>query len=435
MTQRRGHAQRPLVIGTPIRSLLVLFHRWFGLAAAVFLFIAGATGAVISWDHELDEWLNPHLYQARSRSGTALPPLELARRVEAADPRVSVSFMPLALEPGRTFTASVDPRVDPATGKLFEPGYNQVALDPVTGEVQGRREWGKVSLTRENLLPFLYKLHYTMHIPEGWGIEFGLWLMGLIAMAWVLDTLVALWISFPNWRGWRRSFAFRWRGGRHKLSFDLHRSGAMWVYGLVLMLSVTSVAMNLQNEVMRPVVSWFSELTPSPFASRTPAPPEQPVAPALALQRYIDQARAEAQRRGWTDPPGGLFVSGSFALVGVGFYRAENSHGDGGLGNPWLYFDARTGAPAGDNVPGTGTAGDIFLQSMFPLHSGRIIGMPGRVLMSVMGVVIAMLCVTGVLIWARKRRARRMPRPAAVQPEAVPPRYLPATDRSASQSR
>ena len=32
-----------------------------------------------------------------------------------------------------------------------------------------------------------------------------------------------------------------------------------------------------------------------------------------------------------------------------------------------------------------GSAGDIFLQSMFPLHSGRIIGIPGRMLMSLMG--------------------------------------------------
>jgi len=389
-----------------MRTTLVLLHRWFGLAAALFLFIAGATGAVISWDHELDEWLNPQLYQARSTSGTPLPPLVLAQRIEAADPRVRVTFMPLQIEPGHTFSASVAPRVDPATGKLFEPGYNQIALDPVTGEIQGRREWGKVSLTRENLLPFLYKLHYSMHIPEGFGIEFGMWFMGLIAIAWVLDTVIALWISFPNWSAWRRSFAFRWKSSGHKLTFDLHRSGAMWVYLLVLMLAITSVGMNLRDQVMRPVVSWFSELSPSPFASRTPAAPEAPIEPRVSPEQVIALASAEAKRRGWTDPPGGIFTSTMFGIVGVGFYNVANSHGDGGLGNPWLYFDSRTGAAAGADVPGTGSAGDIFMQSMFPLHSGRIIGIPGRVLMSFMGVVISMLCVTGVLIWARKRRAR-----------------------------
>lgn len=394
-----------------MRRLLVTLHRWFGLGAALFLFVAGATGAVISWDHELDEWLNPALYQARSGAGAAapLPTEELVARIERADPRVRVSFMPLAVEPGHTFVAFVQPRPDPVSGRLHEPGYNQVALDPVTGEVQARREWGQVSLTRENLLPFLYKLHYTMHIPDGWGIQLGLWLMGLIAVVWVFDTLIALAISFPNPRQWRRSFAFRWGGG-HRLTFDLHRSGALWVYPLVLLLAVTSVGMNLREPVMRPVVSWFSELSPSPFASRTPAPPMAPVEPRLSLAQAVAAAQAVARERGISAPPGGAFLSTEFGVWGVGFYTPDNSHGDGGLGNPWIYVDSRTGAPAGADVPGTGSAGDIVMQSLFPLHSGRILGVPGRVLMSLMGVLVAVFSVTGVLIWVRKQRGRRHPK-------------------------
>lgn len=391
-----------------MRQLLVLLHRWLGLGTALFLFIAGATGAVISWDHELDEWLNPALYEARSRGGEPMSPLALAARVEQADPRVRVTFMPLALAPGGAFTAFVAPRVNPATGQLHEPGYNQVALDPVTGEVQARRMWGEVSLSRENLLPFLYKLHYSMHIPAtASGVELGLWFMGLVAIVWLFDTLIALSISFPRREQWRRSFAFRWKAGGHKLTFDLHRSGAMWVYLLVLMLALTSVAMNLREQVVRPVVSWFSDLTPSPFALRSPVAPAQAPEPQVGPQQVLATARALARQRGIDAPAGGLFYSPEFGLWGVGFYEPGFSHGDGGLGNPWLYFDARTGEPAGADIPGTGSAGDLFLQSMFPLHSGRILGMPGRALMSAMGALIAMLSVTGVLIWWRKRAARR----------------------------
>jgi uncharacterized iron-regulated membrane protein len=112
-------------------------------------------------------------------------------------------------------------------------------------------------------------------------------------------------------------------------------------------------------------------------------------------------------------------------LWGVGFFRPGVDHGDGGLGNPWLYYDARSGLPAGDSVPGTGSAGDIFMQSMFPLHSGRIIGLPGRVLMSLMGVVIAVFSATGVYLWWRKRVARaRAARPA---PAGIPQKPLAAT--------
>jgi len=127
----------------------------------------------------------------------------------------------------------------------------------------------------------------------------------------------------------------------------------------------------------------------------------------MTAPQIIELARAEASRRGWQDPPGGVFYSPEFDLFGVGFFAPGHDHGDGGLGNPWLYFDAQTGAPAGDEVPGTGTAGDIFMQAQFPLHSGRIIGIPGRILISIMGLTVAMLSVTGVVIWLRKKRAQQ----------------------------
>lgn len=406
-----------------MRAWLVRLHRWFGLGAAAFLFIAGATGAIISWDHELDEWLNPQLFHARS-SGPALSATDLAARVEAAEPRLRVSFMPLAVVAGHTLTMSVQPRVDPATGRLHELGYNQIAVDPASGEIQGRRQWGDVSLSRENLLPFLYKLHYSLHLPDGWGIELGIWLMGLIAVAWVLDTLIALAVSFPSRAAWRRSFAFRWKAGGHRFTFDLHRSGGVWLFLLVLMLAVTSVSMNLNRQVMRPVVSLFSTLTPSPFASRSAAPPERPIEPQFGIARIVERAQHEALRRGIDEPAGGVFLSTEFGVWGVGFFEPGKVHGDGGLGNAWLYFDSRTGEPAGADVPGTGSAGDIFMQSMFPLHSGRILGIAGRVLMSLMGVAIAALSLTGVLIWARKRRARQRAVAASVRephPRGAPP--------------
>ncbi|MBA2658766.1 MAG: PepSY domain-containing protein [Nitrosospira sp.] len=387
------------------RNFLVLMHRWAGLFLAVFLFISGLTGAIISWDHELDEWLNPQLFEARGQ-GTPLPPLNVAEKMEAADPRLLITWVPLAVESGHNVGLGVRPRLDPISGKPFELDFNQIALDPVNGEIRGKRMWGEISLSRENLLPFLYKLHYSMYIPDGFGVEFGILFMGILAIVWALDCFIALWISFPKASAWRKSFLFRWRQGRSKLNFDLHRSSGVWVWGFLLILSITAVSMNLNLQVMRPLVSLFSTLTPSPFITRAPSPPEQPIEPTIDRRSIVQLASAEAEKRGWTAPPGGIFYDPDFGIYGVTFYEAGHDHGDMGLGNPSLYFDGRDGSPAGDTVPGTGSAGDIFMQAQFPLHSGRILGLPGRIFISAMGLLVATLSVTGIIIWQKKRWAR-----------------------------
>ena len=90
----------------------------------------------------------------------------------------------------------------------------------------------------------------------------------------------------------------------------------------------------------------------------------------------------------------------------MGFFEAGRSHDNGGLGNPWLYFDAATGQPLG---AGTGTAGDLFLQAMFPLHSGRV-------LISLMGLVIATFSLTGVRLGLRRGAARTLRRACPQRP-------------------
>ena len=130
-----------------------------------------------------------------------------------------------------------------------------------------------------------------------------------------------------------------------------------------------------------------------------PEPEKKPVADILPL------AEAEGLRRGWAEPVGAISYSASFGIYNPRFYGPGDDHGPG-FGPKRLYIDDRTGEIAGDYLPGTGTPADIFVQLQFPLHSGRILGTAGRIIVSVMGIVIAALSVTGAVIWYRKRSAR-----------------------------
>lgn len=381
-------------------------HRWFGLATAAFLVLAGLTGAVIAFDHELDRWLAPELYVAASGDAPAGEPLELADNLEASDRRLTVVYLPLATAPGDTLLVSVAARDDGARETEVPLEADQVAIDPATGAVQAQRLWGEPALRRAAILPFLYKLHYSLQLPATLGTT----LMGIVALVWVVDSCVALVISFPEPKLWRRSFQFSWRSGGRRLLFDLHRSGGVWGWLLLLPMAVTALSMNLESELVRPVVGWFSPVAPDPFARRIPEASDAAAVPRVSRREAVAIARADAARRGWTAPAGAVFDAKLADLYAVGFFAPGEDHGDGGLGNPWLYVDARSGAIVAAQVPGEGSAGDLFLQAQFPVHSGRIAGFAGRVLVAALGLVVGMLPVTGVWLWSRRQFAGRWAR-------------------------
>lgn len=426
-----------------MRAAFTVIHRWAGLFIAVFLFIAGLTGAVISWDHELDEWLNPHLFDAKT-TGPTLPPMELKRRVEEADPKIRVSFFPLSFEEGHNADLFVEPRVDPKTGELYSVPYNQVFIDPVSGKVAGRRFWGAISLNSEDILPFLYKLHYSMHIPDFWGIDrWGMWFMGLVGIVWMFDCFVGFYLTLPRrtkraadepddgmgaasaasaassaiarrtwWQRWKPAWTIKRGASAYRLNLDLHRAFGLWLWAMLLILAFTSISMNLNNEVVRPILSRLSTLTPDAFDDRTPAALNKPIEPKLTFPQAIDIASAEARKRGWEEPAGTAFYGSLHGLYSISFFHPGDDHGSGGMGVKMLFLDGDSGALQGGRVPWEGTAADIFMQLQFPLHSGRIAGLPGRVFLSFMGLVVALLSATGIVIWFKKR-AGRMGRKAA----------------------
>ena len=62
-----------------MRSIIVRLHRYTGLASAAFLTIAGFTGSLLAFYHELDEWLNPDLFHTASES-VPIDPLQLVAK-------------------------------------------------------------------------------------------------------------------------------------------------------------------------------------------------------------------------------------------------------------------------------------------------------------------------------------------------------------------
>jgi uncharacterized iron-regulated membrane protein len=178
----------------------------------------------------------------------------------------------------------------------------------------------------------------------------------------------------------------------------LHRAGGLWVWGMLLILAVSGVAMNLPDQVFRPVLAWVSPLQPS-YAALAVQRAVRPREPVIGFDAALRIALVHQPR---SRPTGVFHDSG---LYGVGLARASTD-GENGLGPTYLYLDDRNGRLMQISGPRDGSVGDRFAALQFQLHSGRILGLGGRIFVSFLGLMVAMLSITGVVIWWKKRRSR-----------------------------
>lgn len=408
-----------------MRALWTVVHRWVGLFLASFLTMAGLTGAVLSWDHEIDDWLNADILHTPGR-GPVQTPLQLAQTVHMADPRVEISYMTLGLREGEAASFLVRPLLDQGTGKPHVLSYNTVFLDPVTGEITGHRDSKSLALSWRNLMPWLRHLHESLLSPTFAGSDrWGYWFMGGLALLWLADSFWALVLTLPAkkkglpvqkiqatsektwWSRWMPAWRIRWGAGAYKLNFDLHRAGGLWIWSVIVVVAFTSFSINLYREVFYPVMSKVSTTTPGPYETLKPAPFGSFIEPRISFASAIEIAKKEAVQLGIKTEAGGIWYGGDFPFYNISFFNPDDETGAMGMGLSNVYVSSETGQVLGSYRPWHGTGADVFVQLQLPLHSGRILGNFGRVLMSFVGVMVAVLSVTGVVIWWRKRRGRR----------------------------
>ena len=375
------------------RQFWTAVHRYCGLAILLFLGLAALTGIILSFDKPLDAALNADLF--RSPAGASIRPLQAVRAFEVTHPDVQVLSFPLRTRSGDTLMTTVAPR--PGTRALL---FDEVFLDSSSGHVAGVRQ-SRPGWDRRHLMLGVYDFHYTLLAGTA-----GRWLMGIVALGWLIGNLVGFYLTFPLksafWRQWKKSWTVRaWRPTM-RLFFDLHRASGLWVLIGVTILAFTSVSMNFFDELFVPAMTQISPSKPSPFDE---PPREHQGGPRVSPTQAAEIASSAVTHRddGWM--PAKVAYDPEYALYRVlltdnGF---ENYHR---LGPVSLYVDASTGAIAYEDDPYKDSAGRKLTRALYPLHTGQVAGGIGVAVVVVLGLTTLETCITGGYLWWKRRRPR-----------------------------
>jgi uncharacterized iron-regulated membrane protein len=404
-----------------MRCLFVWVHRWVGLTMTGFLVIVALTGSALAFREELDHWLNADLFKVPVRNAPRLDVFTLREKAQALEPRANADIVFLPQPPGETFHAIVSAKTDPATGKPYDLSFDQLFLDPYTGEKLGARKTAEVSLGRRGLLSFLFRLHYSLALPENIA-TYGETTLGVVALAWTVDCFIAFYLTFPLrlsaaraaaarrswWSGWRPAWLVRWRGGAYRLNFDLHRAFGLWTWAMLFVFAWSSVGFNLR-QVYVPAMGLVFDMgkLATEMGGMAHAETAQH-APALDFREAYARAKTEMASLAAAN---GLVIEDekTFLLIratGEYLYLVRSSKDWTKSGETAVYLDAESGVVKRVATPGEGTRGETVTFWLIWLHMASVFGLSMQIFVCAMGFVIAALCVTGVYIWWRKRKAR-----------------------------
>lgn len=384
----------------PGRKSLLAFHRYAGLVLAPLLVVIGLTGSISVFREELDRALNPDLLTTL-HPDNRLPLSGLVARIAAEHPGralVALEYRPAA---HGTLHAYLTPQRD----RTGHARVDEIFLDPSDGHELGGRVSEGCCLGRRVLMPFLYRLHYSLAAGQT-----GLWIVGIAALVWSVDCLNGLILTLPPvtppwrrafWPGWKTAWQIARPRNILRLLFDLHRALGLWLWLVLLGMAVSGVALALGPQIFQPVVRALLPMAPPQPARPLPGGPRR-----LSLEDAEARAYALVSASGIKAHPAALMLTHQ-PETALFYLFSDTGRYPPGFGSPMVTVNLETGVIAQSTLPPQGRLGDLVLQSQDPFHSGRLAGLAGRILVCASGVATAILSITGVLIWQRKRYARQ----------------------------
>ena len=388
------------------RRAATVIHRYTGLVLALFLTITGLTGAVIAWNDELERVFAPSLFVLPAAS-VGKPALDIFTLRDIAE-RVSggavngVDWTRARAGPAR-FSVEARPG-RPA------PADDEIALDPATGRLLGARRYGDISQGAINTMGVIYELHASLLLGPT-----GTLILGIAALLWTIDCFVGAYLTFPArartrrsapaWlTRWWPSWRVRWRAGGYRLLYDLHRAGGLWPWALLFILAWSSVGFNLP-QVYRPVMALLGTAAEAPASpARDPNVPPRLGWRAAHVRAQTLMARAAARERFEVRSERLMFYDP--ATHGYA-YRVLSDRDPGVTGNTQIRFDGDTGRPLALDIPTGRAAGTTIDAWLGDLHVADVFGVTMKIILTLVGLAVAVLPVTGVLIWWRKRNPKK----------------------------
>lgn len=358
-----------------LRRALFQIHLWAGVLLSLYIAVIALTGAVLVFEDELTAITLPSGLHDFDPAHVAPIP-QVTARFQAEFPTATLSEVTVPSAAVPAFQLAAADRSGLAFG---------VAADPQTGQL---------TRTPRTWVEWIRDLHVYLLLPHTYGAQVN----GVGAAVLLLLTLTGLALWWPGLRNWTRGLRVNFRANWRRINFDLHNAIGFWTLAIVLWWAFSGFYFGFYRQVSA-AVNLVSPLRN--MVSPKPLPASQ-TAERLSLAELLQAAQTAS-------PAGHLYGLSDPLLKGHSVYAymdlgrpGDFSRRDivlldtttGGVLSLWHYADNHS-------------FGDWILWSMHPLHFGTLWGLPVKIVWAAVGVGLAILSITGLLMyWNRYLRHR-----------------------------
>ncbi|WAL60356.1 PepSY-associated TM helix domain-containing protein [Thermocoleostomius sinensis] len=357
-----------------IRHSVFYLHRWLGLGVGLLLCIAGLTGSVLVFWHEIDAWILAQRFGSVDLAGERIPIATVIETVNAAYIPDEFTLSSLTLP-----TLSHQPYVvwlEDAAAHHW-----QVLVNPYMGQVMGDRQWETSWIGR------IYALHYSLLAGE-----VGSLIMGMVALFAFILSLTGI-ILWPGWRKLIAGFKIKWRAHPKRINFDLHKVIGIIAALFLAAIGFTGFSWNVPQARVTDAIHAVT-LTPKPadLSSRS-IPGQSP----LPLGNLVQRAEAAMPEAAMTYV---VFPSEPEDPFRVGKKQAQEKDR---YGQTQVYLDQFSGEVLQINDGLNPSRADAILNQFGPLHYGTFGGLPTRILYVFVGLSPTALFITGLVMWRYRK--------------------------------
>jgi uncharacterized iron-regulated membrane protein len=346
-------------------------HLWLGLIGGLFIVMMGLTGLIIVFRPLFESSVSPKVAPLSGRAN--LTAMEQTVAAEYPGARISRVIFPEAENEPLLVEAEAAGQerfqffVDPSSGKTLGLKKNQAWLD------------------------WIVDLHQNLLLGKT-----GRALTGVIGTALLLLSLSGLCSWLAGQRDWKRTLALPQRGAWRRVSYQGHKWAGLWTNALMLVVSFTGIVLVYPDTFQQVAGTVMGEAPPP--AKKKDVLKSKAIKEYLPLQEYVGAAA--------TAIPNGVarelrMPSRGRRTVSISMWAPGDIRPKGGN---TVYLD-----PAGATVVSIELAAASPLSRKLvdlanAIHKTELGGLPLKALWSLLGLVPAIMFLTGLQIWWNQRQ-------------------------------